>query len=100
MHAKNAARKGAPSDGTATPERLALLLERFGGKCAYCGAPHEHWDHVVPISRGGEHSIRNLLPSCAPCNLSKGAKTIEEWRHGKGEQPRAPQRERQPSLPG
>lgn len=37
-------------------------------------------DHVVPIRRGGRHSIGNLLPSCNRCNLSKAAKLLVEWR--------------------
>jgi len=48
--------------------------------CAYCGAPSEHIDHVIPISRGGTHGIGNLVGACAPCNLSKGKKFIMEWR--------------------
>jgi len=54
-----------------------------------CGAPlwlkvrkdepgHVHMDHVVPVSRGGLHCAENLLPACASCNLSKGAKLLEE----------------------
>lgn len=50
-------------------------------KCIYCNAPAKHIDHVIPISRGGRHSIGNLAPACAPCNMSKGAKLVSEWRH-------------------
>lgn len=61
----------------------AMLNERarvFGHVCAYCGGPHEHWDHVIPVSRGGKHCLANLRPACASCNLSKGKKTLREWR--------------------
>lgn len=47
--------------------------------CVYCGSPYEHADHVIPLSRGGAHSRDNLVPACAACNLSKGAKLLEEW---------------------
>lgn len=61
----------------------ALLRDRaavFGHACAYCGGPHEHWDHVIPLSRGGKHHLANLRPACSRCNLSKHAKTLAEWR--------------------
>jgi len=47
-------------------------------KCAYCGAPAEHIDHVIPRSQGGTDDPRNLVPACAKCNLTKGARTPEE----------------------
>lgn len=55
------------------------ILVRWGGRCAYCDAIAEHLDHVMPLSRGGEDIESNILPACAECNLSKGAKTLAEW---------------------
>lgn len=49
--------------------------------CIYCGAKAEHIDHVLPLYLGGTHSIGNLAPACAPCNLSKGKKLLSEWRY-------------------
>lgn len=37
-------------------------------------------DHVIPISRGGMNIDDNVQLLCPTCNLSKGAKTMEEWR--------------------
>lgn len=53
-------------------------------KCIYCGSagPIE-LDHVIPISRGGSHSLGNLVSACRPCNRSKGNKMIMEWRLGR-----------------
>lgn len=66
---------------TVTGRDLARLVRHHGGLCAYCrSAPHEHFDHVVPLSRGGRHAIGNLLPACAACNLAKGARLLSEWR--------------------
>jgi len=59
------------------------LKKIYSSPCAYCAAPSEHIDHIVPISRGGTHSIGNLTGACASCNLSKGAKFITEWKKGK-----------------
>lgn len=61
----------------------AELRKMYASPCAYCGAPSEHIDHIIPLSRGGRHSIGNLTGACKPCNLSKGSKFITEWRKGK-----------------
>jgi 5-methylcytosine-specific restriction endonuclease McrA len=60
------------------------LVSRHGGRCFYCGvkAPMT-MDHVLPIIRGGVHSIGNLIPACARCNSSKRHRTIMEWRLSK-----------------
>jgi 5-methylcytosine-specific restriction endonuclease McrA len=58
------------------------VIERDGMCCQYCGDTEGpfHLDHVFPWSRGGTHTADNLTVSCAPCNWSKGSKTVEEWR--------------------
>lgn len=48
--------------------------------CAYCGGPGEHDDHVVPLARGGTDHWWNIARACSACNLSKGSKTLDEWR--------------------
>ena len=64
-----------------TGRDLKRLIARFNGMCAYCRErPYEHLDHVLALSRGGRHAIGNLLPACAPCNLTKAAKLLAEWR--------------------
>lgn len=60
----------------------AFVLKRDGRVCRYCGAeagPFEI-DHIKPVARGGSDAPENLGVACKPCNLSKGAKLIEEWR--------------------
>lgn len=50
--------------------------------CAYCGidcARNYHVDHITPLSKGGAHQIANLAISCPPCNLSKGARDLNEF---------------------
>lgn len=60
------------------------LIHRYGGCCFYCGvkAPMT-MEHVLPVVRGGTHSIGNLVPACARCNSSKRHRTIMEWRLSK-----------------
>ena len=45
-----------------------------------CTGAFEHVEHLIPLVRGGSHTLDNLAPSCASCNLSKGIKTLVEWR--------------------
>jgi 5-methylcytosine-specific restriction endonuclease McrA len=51
--------------------------------CQYCKTEYPtnrvHFDHIVPLCRGGVHSIENLCASCPSCNLSKGKKLLSEW---------------------
>lgn len=59
------------------------LLEKWGRKCAYCGAkdvPLEK-EHIVPRARGGSNRISNLCPSCRKCNQKKGSRTAKEFGH-------------------
>lgn len=58
------------------------VWERDDGRCSYCGTGDVamHLDHVFPWSRGGRHTVENLVVSCMACNLSKGSMTPQEWR--------------------
>jgi 5-methylcytosine-specific restriction endonuclease McrA len=56
------------------------LFARDGWRCVYCGSNGGRLtlDHVVPRSRGGDSVWENVVTSCAPCNLRKGNRTVEE----------------------
>jgi 5-methylcytosine-specific restriction endonuclease McrA len=56
------------------------LFARDKWRCQYCGTDSGKLtlDHVVPRSRGGESIWENVVTSCAPCNLRKGNRTVEE----------------------
>lgn len=66
--------------------RLDILI-RWKNRCAYCTAMAEHLDHVVPLSKGGTDTEDNMVPACAGCNLSKGAKTLAAWAGTFGPEP-------------
>jgi 5-methylcytosine-specific restriction endonuclease McrA len=58
------------------------LLARHDGRCAYCGSSGRITvDHILPLSRGGMHSIGNVLPACFSCNASKRDRLLIIWRH-------------------
>lgn len=61
----------------------------FKHECAYCGMTESehletygemlHQDHFVALSKGGEYSINNIIPSCKKCNSKKSNKDFFEW---------------------
>lgn len=71
-----------PHSVSITPRDWARLVARYSDRCAYCGRRPKrlHLDHVVPLKRGGRHGIGNAVPACQPCNSSKGARLLVEWR--------------------
>ena len=52
--------------------------------CTYCEADlADSWDHIIPVSQGGEDDILNLAPCCKRCNSLAGNlvfKSLEEKR--------------------
>jgi 5-methylcytosine-specific restriction endonuclease McrA len=52
-----------------------LIMERSEGDCALCGLPVDpdkfHFDHTIPLSRGGWHTTNNLQVAHPFCNISK-----------------------------
>lgn len=61
---------------------LAELASIRRSPCFACGARDNiQVDHVIPVARGGQHRIGNLMPLCQHCNVSKGKLTWAEWRY-------------------
>ena len=67
-----------------------IVLNKYGGKCAYCGCDlldKLTIDHIVPKRRHdekhpckGKDIIDNYNPACYSCNSSKGTFTLNQWR--------------------
>jgi 5-methylcytosine-specific restriction endonuclease McrA len=67
------------------------LFARDGWRCVYCGSTGRlTLDHVVPRSRGGDSVWENVVTSCAPCNLRKGNRLLDEIAMTLTTPPRAP----------
>lgn len=66
------------------------VFARDGHRCQYCSGPAESLDHVVPRSRGGEHSWENVVACCRRCNIRKANKLPTEFPSKLARKPRAP----------
>ena len=71
-----AKRARAKAAGGIDPDSWQHVVEFYRGFCAYCETePADQQDHVRPLSRGGTHTIGNVVPCCGPCNYRKGTQT-------------------------
>jgi len=60
------------------PMTRAALMHRDRFRCAYCGGKADTVDHVMPRSRGGDHTWENCVAACSACNHRKADKLITE----------------------
>lgn len=63
--------------GTIPMKYIERLLRQ---PCAYCGGSATEIDHVIPIVRGGTHSIGNIVSACQTCNQHKSTRLLIEWK--------------------
>ena len=66
------------------------VFARDDNRCQYCGAPAENIDHVIPRSRGGEHTWENVVAACRPCNSRKQDRMLHETSFTLRRKPTAP----------
>lgn len=60
-----------------SPKWYALrrkVLKRDGWICRYCGEPACQADHVIPRSKGGPDTMKNLVACCPVCNRVAGGR--------------------------
>lgn len=57
------------------PEDVRIFVwRRDEGKCVKCGSNERlEYDHIIPVSKGGSNTERNVQLLCEGCNRSKGA---------------------------
>lgn len=55
-----------------TSEVRREVWRRDGGKCAKCGSRENlEYDHIIPITKGGSNTVRNIELLCEVCNRAK-----------------------------
>ena len=57
---------------TETPVACHYCMSIYPGKAMTI-------DHVIPMSKGGDHDLNNLVVCCSSCNSLKQDKLPEEW---------------------
>lgn len=67
-------RRAFVGNGSVSMEEWQAILASHGNACAYCQTSDRklEMDHVVALSRGGQHVASNIVPACKPCNARKG----------------------------
>jgi hypothetical protein len=63
------------------PGDIDKKFQEWGNACIYCGSKENITvDHLIPLSRGGDHSLSNMIPACFSCNASKNNRYVgSEW---------------------
>lgn len=63
-------------EATLTEEQWKAIKALFQQKCIYCGKRTRRLEkeHVVPVSKGGNLTLHNIVPACRPCNAKKATK--------------------------
>ena len=57
-------------------EKVKMAVwRRDGGKCVKCGGREKlEFDHIIPLSKEGSNTVRNIELLCEKCNRTKGDK--------------------------
>lgn len=67
-------------------DEMAQVLAFFDTaepECAFCGSSTvRRWDHLEPVSQGGETVLGNMVPACGRCDDSKQHRPFEQWMTG------------------
>ena len=56
-----------------------FIFKKHNHKCVYCGGDGEEIEHIIPRSKGGTNSIKNLTLSCQKCNIEKGNLSLKDF---------------------
>ncbi|KKL46533.1 hypothetical protein LCGC14_2344640 [marine sediment metagenome] len=74
-HPKRRARKKGAIINDFSLDQWTEILEEFNYRCSYCGKGNVSLtqDHVLPLSKEGNHTFDNIVPACKSCNSRKGA---------------------------
>jgi len=66
--------------GQSEMAQILAFFDHEPPECVYCGDHNiARWDHLIPVSKGGETTLGNLVPACALCDDSKRDVPFDEW---------------------
>ncbi len=68
------ARKAHAPVSDFTHAQWVMVQEVFDHRCIYChkrAKGHLTQDHITPLSKGGSHTLTNIVPACRSCNSKK-----------------------------
>jgi 5-methylcytosine-specific restriction endonuclease McrA len=68
------ARKAGAAIRDFTAAQWRAMQAHYDHRCAYCGTRakgHLTHDHITPLSKGGNHTLVNIVPACRSCNNRK-----------------------------
>jgi hypothetical protein len=65
--------KTASNHRTSIPQEIKTAVwQRDQGRCIQCGSnQYIEFDHIIPLSLGGAHSVNNIQLLCRTCNSKK-----------------------------
>jgi 5-methylcytosine-specific restriction endonuclease McrA len=72
---RRVARTEAPLNDL-TAAQWEEIKTAYGHRCVYCHRKMKRLtqDHITPLSKGGSHTLANVVPACQSCNSKKHAK--------------------------
>jgi len=70
---RHSARKRGATISDFTAEQWEMLVRLHKNRCVYCGRKCDALteDHLTALSKGGDHTLWNILPACQNCNSQK-----------------------------
>lgn len=84
----NRSRKAVIAAGDVTVAQLQNTWDQSNGLCYYCNQPIgikpvfnplkiRGFDHLIPLSKGGQHTVSNLVVCCSRCNSIKHTRIFQ-----------------------
>ncbi len=70
------------TEGSFTVQEWESRKKEFDYHCAYCGKKTQNLtvDHYIPLSKGGNNSIDNIIPAGIKCNKEKFTKDPSQYK--------------------